>query len=180
MRSIFAIIVSLGIPAIAASQDWHSYKLGVQSFGPVRIGMSVSDASKALGKPIVFVEGAGGGSAESECRYFRPKDGPPGLWFMVSGQTIVRFDIDNDSGRGTFKTVSGAGIGDNEESLIKLYGEQIAKEAHHYDENGAYFVFKPRETQLGNFRLVFETSAGKVNYIRAGRMPEALYVEGCS
>ncbi len=174
------LLLVVFLPLQATAQDWGSYRLSVHGFGPVRVGMSVAEASSVVGNPLVLVDGAGGGSASSACKYYRPSDGPPGLMFMAVDDRIVRIDVDDDSGVGRFKTISGGSIGHSEKALNKVYQGRLKRTPHQTDTRGEYFVFEPRNSTERGSQIIFETVDGRVTFIRAGRLPEVAETEGCS
>lgn len=140
-----------------------------EGIGPIRVGMTVSEASQAIGKPLVIASNRG----ESEgCYYVEPRGGPKGVSFMVINGHIARVDIFD----GKFTTERGARIGDSEERIKSLYKWQVEVTGHKYDEHGHYLIIS-RGTD--KYRIVFETDGKRVTNFRAGKLPEVKYVEGC-
>ena len=92
---------------------------------------------------------------------------------MIDGR-VASIEIDSCQ----LKTRSGAKIGDVESVVKKLYpGIEINK--HAYDDNGHYLTFIPKDAVDSEYRLLFESDGKKVTTMRAGRMPEIEWVEGC-
>ena len=141
------------------------YVITFNSFGGVKIGMTVSKASKALGVRLVSTE-------QGDCRYFEAKRGFKDIGFMVNDGTIARFDV---SERG-IATNKGAKVGDSEARIKRLY-KGLYKVSKHFYTDGNYIEV---EKKGGKFSIIFETDGKLVTYIRAGRSPEIGYVEGCS
>ena len=78
------------------------------------------------------------------------------------------------------RTVSGAGVGDTEEKIKKLYPAQITIEPHHYDpEKGHYLNYWPKDGKH-EYGMVFETDGEKVTSFRVGTNAAIALVEGCS
>lgn len=169
----------------------EQYKISANGMGPIQIGMTVAQASKAAGVELI---GYGNGKPEpgSTCRYVKPKDGPPELDFMLAGDRIVRVDVRqiiyqdvngrpvqvNVAGKSRITTKEGAKIGDTEARIKALY-PKVQVTGHEYIPKGHYLIVKPKEPGLANYRLIFETDGDRVTYIRSGRLPEVEWVERC-
>lgn len=147
-------------------------KVVISGIGPIQVGMTVAQASKAAGMQLVS-EGSypSGGS----CFYVKPKGGLSNVAFMVSENRIARVDILGSP----VTTLSGARIGDTESRIKSLYPGQIEVTPHKYT-NGHYLTFVPKDRGDRNYRVVFETDGQRVTGFRAGKLPEVEYVEGCS
>jgi len=139
-----------------------------RGIGPLRAGMTLSEASAALGGAL------GAPSADTAgCRYVQWPGGPPGVRVMVEGGRIARVDVDSAGVR----TATGVGIGDTEEQVQRQYGGRAAVSPQKYGE-GHYLTVTPNPSDT-SYAIVFETSGGKVTRYRAGRRPQVEYVEGC-
>lgn len=148
-------------------------KLALTSLGPVRVGMTPEEASRAAGTKIV----EWGTNPERYCLYYRPQGEPKDVSFMVVEGRIARIDIDTRS----MTTLGGAKIGDSEARIRELYPGQIKSEPHEYVPGGKYLIFVPQDPSQSNYRVVFETDAsGIVTRFRSGKLPEVKYVEGCA
>ena len=177
--------------ATVPKNSLEQYKISVNGMGPIRIGMTVTEASKAAGVELI---GYGSGKPEpgSTCRYVRPKDGPPELDFMLAGDRIVRVDVrkrffkevdgrpvEVDIGdKSRITTQEGAKIGDTEARIKALY-PNVEVTGHKYVPKGHYLMVKPTDPKLANYRLIFETDGDRVTYIRSGRLPEVEWLERC-
>lgn len=140
----------------------------LRSFGPIIVGATAIEAAKAIGSPLI------GDLSTVGCGYMRPRYGPGGVSFMMIDGRVARIEIDSCQ----LKTRSGAKIGDVESVVKKLYpGIEINK--HAYDDNGHYLTFIPKDAVDSEYRLLFESDGKKVTTMRAGRMPEIEWVEGC-
>ena len=159
--------------------------VSLRGIGPVLVGMTVSQASKAAAVALVA---DGLPDPDSECGFVHPKGGrPKGLSFMVTGASdeegeagqtdrIARVDVDST----VFKTRSGMGVGNTEAEVKAAYPDRIKVEPHKYVDEGHYLVYQPQDAADARFGLVFETDGTKVTSFRAGRQPEVGWVEGCS
>lgn len=137
--------------------------------GPLRAGMTLAEASQALGSALVLPAQAD----TAACRYVQWRGGPPGVRVMVERGRVVRLDIDSAGVR----TAAGAGVGDTEEQLQRLYPGRVAVAPHKY-EDGHYLTVTPNPAD-SSFAIVFETTGGKVARYRVGLRPQVEYVEGC-
>ena len=156
----------------AESAGGAALRVTLYGIGSVRAGMSVAEASSALGSTLELPTGAG--AAES-CSYLRWPGGPDGVLIMAEHLTIARVDVRS----GTMATEEGARIGDTAERIRLLYPGRVTASAHKYTD-GQYLTIAPASPEDDAFRLVFETEAGRVTQYRSGRVPQVQYVEGCS
>jgi hypothetical protein len=146
----------------------------INGIHPIRIGMTVMEATKAVGLPARTE----GDVASQGCFYYRFQGGVPGVLMMVMGDRIVRVDIGSDS---KITTRSGAGIGSTEAQIKALYPGQIEVTPHPYISGGHYLTFVPKSAADRKYRIIFETDAtGKVTTFRAGQMPQVGAIEGCA
>jgi len=152
-------------PALTAAST-----LDLRGLGPVRVGMTLAEATAAAGVPIV---GPGG----AECTYAKAEGGPEDVLFMVIGGRIVRVDVREGS---PVKSLSGAGVGDTETQVQALYANRLQVTPHKYDPTGHYLTLVPTDPSDSGYRLIFETDGSKVTQFRSGQVPEVEQVEGCS
>lgn len=146
-------------------------RLAINGIGPILVGMTVTEASRAAGMPLLKVQSGG----EPYCSYYKPKT-LEGVKFMVIKGQIARVDVTTRQ----IKTLSGVGVGDRETFVQTQYPKQIRATPHHYVERGHYLTFIPKDPADRNYRVVFETNPeGVVTMIRAGKLPEAEWIEGC-
>lgn len=149
-------------------------RVGPDGAGAVRIGMTVTEAQRATGQRFVSL---GDRQEGSDCSYVVVKRGPRELSFMLKGRRIVRVDVGAHS---PVHTNRGIGPGATEAAVRRAYPKHLRTERHHYLPAGHYLVFAPAQKALRNRRVIFETDGSKVTSIRAGRVPEVRFVEGCS
>ncbi len=147
-----------------------SSKLDLRGVGPVRVGMTLAEATAAAGMPVVAA------ADTAECTYATAQGGPEGLLFMLVDRRIVRVDVRAPS---PVTTRSGAGVGDTEAQVQALY-PPLEVSAHKYVPGGHYLTFVPDDPADADRRLIFETDGATVTQFRSGRLPEVAYVEGCS
>jgi len=165
--SILMVVLLLTVSPLADAQAKRipKYVVRFNSFGPVKVGMTVTQASKALGIRLVTTE-------QGNCRYFEAKRGFKDIGFMVNDGTIARFDVFE---RG-IATDRGARVGDSEARIKSLYKGMYEVSKHPYVD-GHYIVV---DMKGGKFSIIFETDGKRVTSFRAGRSPEIGYIEGCS
>jgi len=148
-------------------------KIAINGIGPIRVGMTVTEAAKSAGVTLV----TDGVQASEGCFYYESQEGPQDLGFMVIDDRIVRVDVWPNS---PITTLSGAGIGSTEADLQSLYPGQIEISPHQYVE-GNYLTFVPQDSTDQAYRIVFETdSSGVVTTFRSGQADEVRWIEGCA
>ena len=141
-----------------------------EGIGSVRAGMSLADASAALGTPLELL-----GDAKA-CDYARPTNASPdSLLFMVVDSQIARVDVRGSA----VATVEGARIGDSEARIDSLYPGRVTVQPHKYTD-GRYLIVRSSVASDTTHRIIFETDGKVVTRFRSGRMPEVAWVEGCS
>lgn len=168
MRSAlpFAITALLSIPAVADPSATVRY----DGFGPVKVGMSKTVASAALGVELERTNVAG----DNECEYLHAKSGWEGIEFMFSQGVVVRVDVM----KGRTATANGIRIGDSIAKIKKAYPKRVEVAPHQYIPlpDGKYLTVK---SSSGTNAIRFETDKGRVINYYAGRFPEIEYVEHC-
>ena len=141
------------------------WRVTARGLGPVRVGMTVAEASAALGMPLSGADAAG------ECIYVRPPRELAGVMFMVVSGAIARVDVT----AGDVATEEGVRVGDSNESVRELYAGRVTASPHKYTD-GEYLTIAPD----AQHRIVFEVDRRQVTRYRGGRLPEVEWVEGCS
>jgi hypothetical protein len=169
LRLIMAAAL-LAMPCQARAQGERARRLTVSydRFGPVRIGMTLSQASKALGVRVTRDVGYDGNG----CYYASPKGGFKDIAFMMSGPRIARIDINSDG----FTTDRGAKVGDSEARIKRLYRGRYKVYRHEYVDYGHYIGV---EMKGGRYSIIFETDGKTVTTYRVGGPEQVAYVEGC-
>jgi hypothetical protein len=165
--------------AIAASpvnpehqRAFQAAEVKLTGVGPVRIGMTLEEATDALGIPLIPL----GSNLSGECSYYQPETSVQFLGLMVVDNRVIRIDIWPGS---TLATVSGATIGSTEAELLEKYPGQIEAAPNPYTQ-GKFLVFVPEDPEFSLYRLVFETDArGQVVQYRTGQFPAVTWPDGC-
>ena len=154
--------------APSPASGWTVSPTGI---GPVRAEMTLAQASRQLGAELVLPPAASG-----ECTFVQPIAGLDSVMFMVVTDRIARVDVTG----GRVATVEGARVGDSEARIRSLYTGRLEEQPHKYVTGGRYLVVRPPERADSAYRLVFETDGQAVTRYRSGRLPEVMWVEGCS
>lgn len=166
--------------AVDGSSTVGESPLTIRGMGPVRVGMTVSEAEAALGSAITEVS-----TPVGECRYGVVADGGPSpdLMILVSdgdfaSGTIVRIEL---TAR-THATGSGITLGSTADEVMAAYGERIVATPHadRVGPDDLYLTFVPFDPADADYRMVMETTDGAVTAIRGGLMPAVEWTEGCS
>lgn len=127
-----------------------SDRLRLDGLGPVRVGMTVAQASAAAAQPLTPLGG-------SDCPRLAPASGRPDASFLLSAGRVVRVDV---SGNSRVRTLSGVGIGTPADEVRRRYGARIVGEA---DGQRLRFVGDDER-----FSVVFELGDGQVRAVRGG------------
>ena len=145
--------------------------LSEDGLGQIQVGMTLADAVN-MG---LLNENP---NMNARCDFVFPAVGagiPEGVSAMVVKGKIARIDVDT----GSVTTEDGAKIGDTEERVRSIYGDELKVEPHKYIEGGHYLTVMGDSASAGK-AIVFETDGKRVTMFRGGRLPEVKWVEGCS
>lgn len=170
--STIVIIVMWVTSVNAQAQLTERSKLAIDGIGPIRVGMTVDEASRSLGARLVKSSTLN----RLYCAYFEAEGGPKGINFMVVKDRIATVDISNKR----VTTIKGAKIGDSEERIFALYPDQIqaTKSARLPKENGS-LIFVPKDAADKDYRLIFEIRNHRVSDFRSGKLSEVVHIENC-
>lgn len=141
--------------------------LTLTGFGPIRVGMTVEQARRAAGAPLHQAD-----SPNEDC-YYLLVEGDSSVAFMIREGRVARVDISDPR----HATLSGLHVGDSEERAKQVYAGRYEIESHFYVDEGHYLIVRSRDKR---YALVIETDGRVVTRLRAGSMPAAEFVEGCS
>ena len=157
-------------PNGAAHDSVSDLALSEDGLGQIQIGMNLVDAVN-MG---LLNENP---TMNKECDFVFPAVGagiPDGVSVMVVKGKVARIDVDT----GSVTTEDGAKIGDSEDRIKSIYGDEVKVEPHKYVEAGHYMTVAGDSASAGK-ALVFETDGKRVTMFRGGRLPEVKWVEGC-
>jgi hypothetical protein len=152
----------------SAPQTPLVWQIDFRSVGLIRIGMSVAEASAALGEPLEVPP-----PEESLCQWsdVRPSKSPPGLWLTVSHDTIVRIDVDSAG----LPTVDGLQVGSTIDDIAQKYDTLIQRDGSL--GGGPKFTLASKEPERA-FLIIYRTDGARVIAITSGRRLAA-QVEEC-
>ncbi|HEX9607017.1 MAG TPA: hypothetical protein VF962_07295 [Gemmatimonadaceae bacterium] len=158
-------------PNGAAHDTVSDLALSEEGLGQIQIGMNLADAVN-MG---LLNENP---TMNTQCDFVFPAVGagiPEGVSVMVVKGKVARIDVDT----GSVTTEDGAKIGDTEDHIKSIYGDEVKVEPHKYIDGGHYMTVAGDSASAGK-ALVFETDGKRVTMFRGGRLPEVKWVEGCS
>jgi hypothetical protein len=157
-------------PNGAARDTVSDLALSEEGLGQLQVGMTLVEA---VNMGLVNERP----DMKPACDFVFPAVGagiPFGVNVMVVKGKIARIDVDT----GTVTTEDGVKIGDTEDRVKSVYGEELQIQPHKYIEGGHYMTVKGDSASAGK-EIVFETDGKRVTMFRAGRIPEVEWVEGC-
>ena len=161
---LLVVLLIIASSLVAAGQA--SNVISFTGFGPVEVGMSQSEAARAIGDELVEEP-----SGTEGCFQVHPKSQPK-LHFMIEDDHITRVETDD----ARYQTFNGIRVGDSEEKVKELCKGSAEISVHHYDPTGHYLTIRSKDKKQA---IVIETDGNTVIYIRAGVVPSAEFVEGC-
>lgn len=154
-----------------ASRDTVSdVALTEEGIGPIQIGMNLSDAVN-----MGLLNDNPTRNPKCDWVYPAVGSGIPDVNVMVVNGKIARIDVDT----GAVTTEDGGKIGDSEDRIKSIYGDEVQVEPHKYNPGWHYLTVLGDSASAGK-ALVFETDGKQVTSFRGGRLPEVKWVEGCS
>jgi hypothetical protein len=158
-------------PNGAGKDSVSELALTEDGLGQIQVGMTLDEAV-SLG---LLSENP---TMNAKCDYVFPAVGagiPEGVSVMVVRGKIARIDVDT----GAVTTEEGARIGDTEDKIKTIYGDDLQIQPHKYITGGHYMIV-PGDSASAGKAIVFETDGQRVTMFRGGRQPEVQWVEGCS
>lgn len=165
VRGGLPLLVALWLLSVGTAQAGlrHGDRISTSGLGPVEIGMTVSDASYALGLDL-------------EIASFNPPCGSVSLSgrfrvvALTTGDVIARIYVNTP----VFATRKRVRIGSSVRTLRRRYRGMVHRGANAYTREPQYWF------RRGNRAIVFDTHKGRVSAISTGRFPEIRYIEGCA
>ena len=157
-------------PSATGHDTVSDLALSEDGLGQIQIGMTLAEAVN-MG---LLNENP---NMNPRCDFVFPAVGagiPDGVSVMVVKGKIARIDVDT----GSVTTEDGVKVGDTEDRVKTVYGDELKVEPHKYIEGGHYLTVMGDSASAGK-ALVFETDGKRVTMFRGGRLPEVKWVEGC-
>ncbi len=148
------------------------YELRADGYGPVKIGMSIKEASEAIKMPLTSNSPD---ADEPSCFYVYPYGEPGTVGFMIINNKIARVDVHFENP--DIQTDKKIKFGSSTADVKKAYGK-IKIEPHPYGGPEESYLIYDYNDQL---QIIFETDQkGNVTSLRSGKKPEVGFIEGCS
>lgn len=168
--SLILGLVLVSNSALGQSLALSSAVLDFEGFGPIRVGMTLLEAS-AVAKVRIKSEEAG---PHSECEYAAPASGPSGVGFTLVNKRIADVSLSD----GTYSTSTGIRVGDPEHKVVETYkGKAFV---------GKKSIDSPRRLTLVNksasgvkVEMTFIAYEGKISMIVAGLPVSDVPGKGC-
>ncbi|MHB1205002.1 MAG: hypothetical protein ACYCZX_05510 [Rhodospirillaceae bacterium] len=174
-----AFLVSLA----SASANAADQILTPDGLGPVRIGMTVSQAEKALGAKLKPFNPTDGYSTASCWQTHRADEPDAAVIYMIWYGKIVRIAVyrrDDDKRSGPpIATDKGIRIGDSDARVKEVYGPSLKVEVDPQADNEEQGSDLTTFTKSKRRGITYETADRKVVNFRAGLPKATLLSEGC-
>lgn len=145
----------------------------LRGLGPVRIGMTVEEASDASGLALTRSPARGVGD---NCYYVNAGLTMNGVFFMVVDNQIARIEVERPS---PVATRSGVRVGTSTAEVRSTYPNNI-EQADEAVADGEALAFVPRDDFDSEYRIYFEVVDGAVGRYRLGIKPAIDRITGCS
>ena len=155
--------------------------LRMDGIGPVRIGMTVQQAERALHARMKLDSPYQDRADWDECAYAERIDGKqPEIGYMVAHNRITRIEIGQVDGKpdSSITTEKGIGLNATRAAVRRAYGRALRETPNIYmDAKDSNLVaYGPGRKTM----LLFETAEGRVTSFRVGYRADVELAEGCS
>ncbi len=164
---------------IKSNRDWPV--LSPKAVGDIPFGISLASLEKRQDYSLLpFNEDSENSAEPSSCYYLRIQQWP-GVALMVENERVVRADVPLllplEPGASAVPSLDY--LQDQQPTIHQLREQfpALEIEPHAYFDLGVYLIHSDPEQE---FALVIEYAEGKVLGLRAGKLPNVLWVEGCS
>lgn len=173
-------VFGLGVLLASAPGSAADQLLTFMGLGPVRIGMTLAQAERALGAKLKSIYP----DMPEACWFGNRADGVDGpISYWIENDKVVRIDINDSAWPSAERVVPpvaterGIRIDSVTDDVKKAYGPSLIVKFHPQgnegDESALYLRVPSDDHQYG---LLFEIWDGKVNTFRAGTA-EAFYID---
>ena len=174
---VFATTVTL---AASAAEAPAPPALTVEGYGPVKVGMTLAQAEKALGVKLNMYWSEEG-DPKSCGTGVRADKRNGDVYYMLEGGHVVRVEVVTpDTGTTTkppIRTAKGIRLGSTEAEVKRAY-PGVKVEPHPYlGPAGHTIAVKSADGKTG---IIFDTDGKTVIEMRAGVYPQVGYIEGCA
>ncbi|WP_454780540.1 hypothetical protein [Legionella sp. WA2022007384] len=168
-RTALFLLLMASYPVFAT--DSTQWTLSPDGLGPIKMNMTLKQVERSTGKTFESTK-PNLDQAENEGCFYVTLKGVKNVSFMVSGNKIVRININSPD----YLTSKGAKIGDTEPHVQALYKGKLIIEPHHYDPKGHYLTLFEKPENRG---IRFESDGKVITLIYSGNHEEVQYVEDC-
>ncbi|MFF3328362.1 hypothetical protein ACFYWX_02180 [Streptomyces sp. NPDC002888] len=149
--------------------DLSRQPITVNGMGPLKMGMSRNEASKAIAMPIPGEEG------RRVCTDFTVEGGPEGLLLRFTSDRLVAIYVTRPAT--TIATRSGIHIGSTRDNVLNTYADEITATTPDY--GGEELVFAPSAPEFAGRVIRFGISDGAVETFIAGEHDWAVFAPSC-
>jgi hypothetical protein len=119
----------------ATADTAPTWLLDASRLGRFRTGVTLAQFNTELGEQLVPAY-----EISTTCDHVDPASFPEGVIVMIENDSVARFDVENPA----IKTREGAGVGDLESEVLRLYGSGITVSPHAYTgPDGHYLTVTP-------------------------------------
>ena len=159
---LWALVAPLGAQAAPA------WTLREDGFGPLRVGMTVPRIARLVGQAL---DGPEAPFTEACTQTELP--GHPGVVVMIEDGRLTRLDLL----QATLRTQRGLGIGDPVSAVQMAYGRALRRTPRAYRTDDELSL--THRSRSGQQAIRFDTLAGRIDAVHAGRWRSVQYSEGC-
>ncbi|MER5223818.1 hypothetical protein [Streptomyces flaveus] len=149
--------------------DLNRQRITVNGMGPLELGMSRDEATKAIGAPIPGREG------RRICTDFGVEGGPEGLLLRFTSDRLVAIYVQRPAT--TISTLSGIHIGSTRDDVLNTYPGEITSTTPDY--GGEELIFAPAAPEFAGKEIRFRMSDGVVETFIAGESDWAAFSPSC-
>jgi hypothetical protein len=140
--------------------------------GPVRIGMTVEEAARALRRDHIEPPPEG---FDEACWEVPIGGDRPGVYIMIQNGRVTSISISKD---GQVATEAGIRIGDPEAAVKRAYRGKLKIEGHAYNTPPAHYLTAFTADHRRGIKYSTD-EMGRVEQIDAGLSRSIAYIEGC-
>ncbi|MFD3809251.1 cutinase family protein [Streptomyces sp. NPDC058619] len=145
-------------PEASARVDLSRERITVNGLGPLKVGMSRTQAEKAVGASIPL-------AGDPACAHLAISGGPEGLLLRFVDDSLVAISVSKPAT--SVSTASGIQIGSTRDDVMRTYAGEIS--STFVDDGLEELVFAPTAPQFSGKVIVFSMRDGKVEQFVAGQ-----------
>ncbi|MGW0793002.1 hypothetical protein ACWD04_33610 [Streptomyces sp. NPDC002911] len=149
--------------------DLSRQRITVNGLGPLELGMSRDEASKAIGARIP------GNMSRRICTDFNVEGGPEGLLLRFASERLVAIYVVRPATK--ISTLSGIHIGSTRDAVLDTYRGEITSTTPDY--GGEELIFAPAAPRFAGKVIRFQMSDGVVETFIAGERDWARFAPYC-